>query len=134
MMRRSERMERKKKIFHVFMLVICMIFCMNHIALAMSGSDLTKKFDGQTTIDTKQGEELVQDVADVVLSVVRIVAIGIAVVMITLLGIKYVVAAPSEKANIKNQLITFTIGAVVVIGTTSILTIIKNAVGEITKI
>lgn len=127
-------MNRKKKLFHVCMLVVCVILCMNHIVFAISGSDLTKEFNGQTTINTNEGEKLVQDVVDVVLSVVRIVGIGIAVIMITLLGMKYMAAAPSEKANIKNQLIAFTIGAVVVIGTTSILTMIKNAVDKITEI
>lgn len=127
-------MIQKKQIVRILIITICVIFCINNMVLAISGSDLTKKFNGETAIDTSEGEELVQDVIDVILSVVRIVAIGIAVIMITVLGIKYIAAAPSEKANIKNQLITFTVGAVVVIGTTSILTMIKNAVDEITKI
>ena len=79
------------------------------------------------------GEGFVTQIVGPILSVVRIVAIGIAIIMITFLGIKYMSAAPSEKANIKNQLVVFTVGAVVVIGTTSILEMIKNAVTAITN-
>lgn len=127
-------MKTKKKMIRILMIAICVIFCISNMALALTGSELTQKFKGEDGVDVSQGEGLVKDVVDIVLSVVRIVAIGIAVIMITLLGIKYIAAAPSEKANIKNQLITFTVGAVVVIGTTSILTMIKKAVDEITKI
>ena len=127
-------MNRKRQIVRILIIAVCVLFCISNIALALTGSELTQKFNGENGVDVSQGEGLVRDVVDIVLSVVRIVAIGIAVIMITLLGIKYIAAAPSEKANIKNQLITFTVGAVVVIGTTSILTMIKNAVDEITKI
>lgn len=90
-----------------------------------SGKTLTQRFQG-TSGDTTSGENLIQKVIGAVLSAVRIIATGIALIMITYLGIKYMSAAPNEKANIKNQLITFTIGAIVVFGTTKLLDIVKN--------
>lgn len=128
-------MNRKRNLFRIVMITICVIFCINNIVLGLSGSDLTGKFDGKTQVsdsDIEEGEGLLTNVLGPILSVIRIVAIGIAIIMITILGIKYMTAAPSEKANIKNQLITFTIGAVIVIGTTSILSMIRNAINSIT--
>ena len=52
--------------------------------------------------------------------------------MITYLGMKYMSAAPSEKASIKNQLITFTVGVIVVVGATTILQIIQKTTTAIT--
>ena len=91
-----------------------------------SGSGLTSQFNGNNGTNTSKGETILQKVIGPILSVVRIVAVGVSIIMITFLGIKYMAAAPSEKASIKNQLVTFTIGAVVVVGATSILTMIKN--------
>lgn len=72
------------------------------------------------------GVEIITKVITPILNVVRIVATGISIIMITYLGIKYMAAAPTEKANIKSQLITFTIGAVVVIGAVTLLDIAKE--------
>lgn len=127
-------MKRKIKVFLIVILVIYQIFCINHVVFAVSGSDLAGLFDGKNGVGTADGERLMTDVMSTVLSVIRIVAIGIAIIMITVLGIKYMSAAPSEKANIKNQLITFTVGAVVVVGTTSILGMIKDTVAAVTAV
>lgn len=79
------------------------------------------------------GVDLIKKVITPVLNVVRIIATGISIIMITYLGIKYMAAAPSEKANIKSQLITFTIGAVVVIGAATLLEIAKEVATEVFK-
>ena len=91
-------------------------------------------FSGLTAPDDQDVTSATRNVMGTVINTIKIVGTGVAIIMITYVAIKYMSAAPSEKANIKNQLITFTVGAVVVIGTTSILTMIKKAVDEITKI
>lgn len=92
-----------------------------------SGSELAKSFDGQPSgLDTSSGVNIITKSIGPVLSIVRIVAVGISVIMITFLGIQYMSAAPQEKADIKNKLITFTIGAIIVVGAVTLLGIIKN--------
>lgn len=115
------------KILTIIFITITVMLITNSV-FAESGSELAKKFNGNNvgTISTNDGETILQKVIGPVLSVVRIVTVGISVIMITYLGIKYMAAAPSEKANIKNQLITFTIGAVIAVGAVTLLGIIKN--------
>lgn len=91
-----------------------------------SGSGLTSQFNGNGGTNTTKGVSILEKVIGPILSVVRIIAVGVSIIMITYLGIKYMAAAPTEKASIKNQLVTFTIGAIVVFGATSILIMIKN--------
>ena len=98
-----------------------------------SGKSLVDNFDGTSTA-TGDGEEIIQKVIGTILSAVRIIATGIAIIVITYLGIKYMSAAPTEKANIKNQLITFVIGAIVVFGTTSLLDLIKKLATNATTV
>lgn len=112
-----------KIIFLILLTVFMFSFC--NVSIAATGSGLTKAFNGESS-DTSDGEKFIENVIGSVLSAVRIIATGVSIIMISVLGIKYMSAAPTEKANIKNQLITFTIGAVIVVGTTSILKIIMN--------
>lgn len=112
-----------KIIFLILFIVFIFSFC--NMVIAATGSELTEKFNGVSE-NTTSGEDIIVKIIGAVLSAVRIVAIGVSIIMISVLGIKYMSVAPSEKANIKNQLITFTIGAAVVFGTTTILKIIMN--------
>ena len=84
---------------------------------------MSGEFDGATN---PSGSDKIRSILGTILSVVRTIAVGISIIIITFLGIKYMSAAPSEKANIKNQLITFTIGAVVVVGAVNIIGIVRD--------
>ena len=126
---------RNKLIKILSILIIAfLIICVSNTIFAATGKDLTEQFDGSESKSFKSdGESIIDKTIGPVLSVVRIIATGVAVIMITYLGIKYMSAAPNEKADVKKQLITFTIGAVVVIGTTSILDIIKETATGVFK-
>lgn len=125
-------MNRKLRKILSIILVAFILICISNVVFAKTGSELVKDFNGTNGIGTTAGEGIMKKVIGPVLSVVRIVAVGISVIMITFLGIKYMSAAPSEKATIKTQLITFTIGAIVVVGATTILDIILKAATAIT--
>lgn len=116
-------MKRKlMKIMSIVLTIICLAFIFNNFSYA-AGSGLVKNFDGTKTdtVDVTESENIAKSVISTVLSVTRIIAAGIAIIMLTYLGIQYMSAAPQEKANIKNKLITFTIGAVIVFSTVGIL-------------
>lgn len=61
-----------------------------------------------------------------VLGIVQVVAIGVAVIMLIVLAIKYISAAPAEKADIKKGLTIYIVGAALLFGATAILQIIKT--------
>lgn len=126
-----------KKIFIriLLMFVIFMtIVSYNNVLFAAKGSSVTNMFNGSGDDGiADDGITIVEKVITPVLSVIRIVATGVAVIMLTYLGIKYMSAAPSEKASIKNQLITYTVGAIFVIGTTKILEAIMDFANKAIK-
>lgn len=133
------KVNRKLKvIFLVFLLIVGLFFVKNEVFAddtVKKGKQLAEVFDGKnnTSVSTDEGKTLIQKIIVPILSVVRIVAIGMGIIMITYLGIKYMSAAPTEKANIKNQLITFAIGIAVVVTATTVLQIINTAVTSITQ-
>ena len=118
------------------LLVLGLVFYTTNIVYAASGKELTQIFDGtmiQGGVDVSSGERIAQDIIGMILSAVRIVAVSLSLIIITWLGIKYMSAAPSEKANIKGQLITFAIGAIVVVASTSILELVRKFAQSIGK-
>lgn len=66
-----------------------------------------------------------------ILGVVQVIAMGVAVIMLIVLAIKYISAAPSEKADIKKGMITYVVGAILLFGATAILQVIKTFAGNI---
>ena len=127
-------MNRKLKIIFVVLLLVVETLLIKNEVFAIGGEQLVDAFDGKTngSVSTDDGKNLIQKVIHPFLSVARIVAIGVGIIMITFLGIKYMSAAPTEKANIKNQLVTFTVGVAVVVAATTILQIINTAVTSMT--
>ena len=105
-------MTRRLKIIFVIVLISYSIFCISYETFAVvvrkEGAGLVDQFNGSnigngnSSIQTAEAETLIKKIIDPILSVVRIVAIGIGIIMITYLGMKYMSAAPSEKASIKN--------------------------------
>ena len=67
----------------------------------------------------------ITDTADTILgailSVMRIVCLGIAIIMITVLAMKYMMAAPGDRAEIKKSAVQYVIGAVIMFGAAAIL-------------
>lgn len=102
------------------------------IALAMIFSNCTvfasnvkTMFKGDTS-KVSGAVSATQTVLGSILDVTRLIGIGIAVIMLSYIGIKFMMAAPSERANIKQYSINFVIGSFVLIGGVGVLTIIKK--------
>lgn len=63
----------------------------------------------------------VKDVAGAILSGVRIAGTGVALIIISVIGIKYMMAAPSERADLKKSTFQYIVGAVIVFGASNLL-------------
>lgn len=68
----------------------------------------------------------VKSVAGSIITIARVICAGVAVAMLTILGIKYMSSAPSEKADIKKHAVPYVVGAVIMFGCTGILSIIEQ--------
>ncbi|MGN1299378.1 MAG: hypothetical protein ACI4UE_05295 [Candidatus Scatovivens sp.] len=65
-------------------------------------------------------------VVNTALGVIQLVGMGIAVIMLVVLAIKYISAAPGDKAEIKKHAVVYIVGAIVLFAAAGILQIIKN--------
>lgn len=111
----------KKKIIKICLFLICMILVLANITYGYGFVGNTSQYSGQgnNPIQAQQGK-----VTNTVISVVRIVAVGTALIMLMVLGMKYMISAPSDRADIKKHLIAYVIGAFIVFGSATIIGIL----------
>lgn len=72
-----------------------------------------------------------RNITAAIISSVRIIGVCIAVTMLLVLAMKYMSAAPGEKADIKKSAIVYVVGAVVLFAVVGILGIIEQFAGII---
>ena len=119
-------MKNKKKIFFTITILIIAIllipikgYCIDQIISGMSGSsDLVDGGNITTQLNS-------------ILSLVRFVGSGISIIVVLMLGIKYMIASVDEKAEIKKRAIPIVIGCVIIFATTNIVVIINDFVTDI---
>lgn len=70
--------------------------------------------------------EKVTNVMNGIISVVRVVGMCIAITLLLVIAMKYMTAAPGEKADIKKASIAYVVGALVLFGAVGILGIISD--------
>lgn len=121
-------MTNKTKKIVSFALTLLMVVAMTSSVLATDLLDPSSITGTPTNTSATVGNLMGQ-----ILGIVQVVAIGIAVIMIVVMGIRYISAGPNDKSDIKKNLTTFVLGAVLLFGASGILEIIKRFVGTATK-
>lgn len=111
----------KRKLICVLIALICIIAIIPSFTLA--GDINTDDF---SDIYKKEGTSKVIDAGGQILGVVQIIGVSCGVICLIILGIKYMYSSTEDKATIKERLIPYLIGAIIMFGGTGLLTIIAN--------
>lgn len=110
------------KIIAVLLIAIALVTLATTIVRATTGFEPIQPKDPGTA-----GEK-VTNTAGQILTIVRIVGMAVAVIMLTILGIKYVAASPNEKADYKKGMTVYVVGAVLLFGASALLSAIQKFV------
>ena len=114
----------KKKIISLILILILLIFSFQNY---VNGFDFNEK---KNEILNGEGDEevieKVTDIAGTAITVTQVIAVGVAIIMLIVLAIRYMGTAPGEKATIKKHAVVYVVGAVVMFSVTGILQIIKQ--------
>ena len=81
--------------------------------------------------DAGSAESGIMNVSNIVLGIVQVIGVAVAVIMLVVLAIKYISAAPSEKGDIKKSAFVYVIGALLLFGGVAVLNIIQRAGEEL---
>ncbi len=68
----------------------------------------------------------IENVAGALLYIIKVIAIGIGLIMLTVLAMKYMLSSAQERASIKQSAVVYVVGACVLFGAAGILNIIQK--------
>ena len=112
-----------KKVIKILTILIIFSLILINVSFAATEPEPTdiNSFLGKTTSVTDTEKKAL----DSVLSIVQVIGISVATIMLIVLGIKYIVASASERAEIKKHAVVFVTGAILMFGASAIVTIIR---------
>lgn len=134
----------KIKLIIIFLIILLMNLFIPTNSLAIEGKfpdmDPNQFNNGSynTASDTNIGSagsigDIIRKIAGSVLAIVRIIALSWAIIMLISVAIKYMSSSPQIKAQLKTDVPTYLIGAVILFGTAGILTLIESFVLDSTS-
>ena len=115
------------RIITITLLVALFCYTLTNIIYAadVSPTDITKGDDPTQTKDS------VLKILQAIFTITQVIGVGVAVIMLVVLAIKYIAAAPSDKAEIKKHAVVYVVGAIVLFASSGILEIIKRFAGMV---
>lgn len=114
----------KKVLKIAFVLVMLLLFVfVNYVQASGFIGDIEQNISGGTGSNVGN---TIKNFGGTIIGVIQVVGTGIGIIMLIYIAIKYMIAAPSEKAEFKKTAINFVIGAVVLFAASGILGLIKN--------
>ncbi len=111
----------------VILITLAMIFVLASnlfYSFAISGSVVSNfSGDGAQMYDA---DNMAGNIIGTILDVVRFAGMGIGLIILTVLGAKYMLSSPNERAEIKQHAVVYIVGAVVMFGASAIVGIAKS--------
>ena len=111
-----------KRIFTT-LFILSFLFSFLSTSLASSPFDFSQ-YD--TLKGNHDADKIAQTTMGTAINIIRIVATGVAIIMLSYMAIKYIMAAPSEKAEFKKSATIYILGAILFFAAGNILGIIAN--------
>lgn len=108
----------------IIMIFSCFISIYESYAADSIVTDL-KAMSKVTTPDTT-GSDGIPAAINKVIGLMQLVGSGIAIIVVTLLGVKYILASPSDKADVKKSITPIIIGCALLFGGVNIAATIAN--------
>ncbi len=116
-------MKVMKKLLLITMILVLGIMLVQNTVMAYDWSnDINTAANASTSNNAVTS---VNTVAKSVITITRVICMGVAVTMLIVLAIKYMSAAPGDKATIKKSAVTYVVGAIVMFAAAGILSIIQ---------
>lgn len=103
---------------------ILMVLIMLSVANSVFASSLINP--GDLTGEGTQGGEEVQTLGNQIIGIVTMIGIVVSVLVLVILGIKYMIGSAQEKAEYKKTMIPYVIGAILVFAASTVATIVMN--------
>lgn len=114
------------------LVIILVLFCIQTACFGSGLIDPIDKPDAYKPSDNLQSNNTTfLQIGGTILGAIQVLGTMLSVVMLTVLGLKYMLGSASEKANYKETMIPYLIGAIMVFTIPTVIGIIYELVGQI---
>ncbi len=111
-------MKKTLKITGIILMAIMLLVLTSTISSA-NGIDASN-LAGQLTGTTSNAQSDVMNIGNQIIGIITTVGVVVAVVILLVLGIKYMMGSASEKAEYKKTMIPYLVGAILIFGASAI--------------
>lgn len=106
----------------ILFIALMLIFAFNTYAMAVDAEGIA----GQLTGTPSGAQGSVTDIGNQIIGVITTVGVVVAVVVLLILGIKYMMGSASEKAEYKKTMIPYLVGAILIFGASAITQVVVS--------
>lgn len=117
-----------KKYKRIICLMILNLLLLSFLSISYGFS--TGDYSG---IYTPGGETTLVDAGGAILGVVQVIAVAFGIISALIMGMKYMFSSVESRATIKQKMIIFVIGSILVFGATGIIRLIANWANQVIK-
>lgn len=126
-------MRKKIKIIVLLLVVLLTEILLFSVSYADQKDDINSIINDMSGLNNSTGvgsdNSIVKGV-NVVYTIIRVAGTGIALLMVMVLGIKYMMTSVEEKAEIKKQAIPILVGSAFIFATSNLLSMVAKVVEE----
>lgn len=121
-----------KKVVSILLIILLLssITCTNFV---LATDDIEAIKGAMQQVGNAQGLAATSSTASLintVIGIIQIVGTGISLIVISLLGIKYILASPGEKADVKKSIMPVLIGCILLFAAVNIVGVIESFTNE----
>lgn len=118
---------KPKTIKRVFAVLFMVSFLFSFVSTSFASGDVFdfEKFSSSVS-GNAEADAITKNAMGTAIQVIRIVATGVAIIMLSYIAIRYLMAAPNEKAEFKKSATIYIVGAVLVFAAGNILGVIVD--------
>ena len=106
----------KNKLLKIGVMSLAIMLIVSNLIVFAGDGDITGVFNGNVDTNLAGTKTATRNILGMILDATRIIGIGVALIILTYIGIKFMLASPSERANIKQYCMNFVIGAFILFG------------------
>ena len=114
-------MKKQVRIISVLLVIVTILAALSNVVLA---TDLSGKIDEIAKGNDSVATDKVVNLGKTIVTIMQTIGIVVAVVVLLVLGIKYMMGSAEEKAEYKKTMIPYIVGAVLIFASTTIVNIV----------
>jgi len=120
----------KIKILLILIVIILISVTVPILVYGSSTSDAISAMENMNSTDVTDDSGVFGPILNSVIGIIQVAGTGISMVMVTILGIKYIMASPSDKADVKRQIVPLVIGAIILFASVNLVALVADIANE----